>query len=703
MSELMAEKKRKINSSIAEETLIKAFGLMCTAKALSELYEENKDVCAKYVHATSRGHEAIQLAVSLQLLPQDFLSAYYRDDSMLLGIGITPYELMLQILAKRDDPFSGGRTYYAHPSLKRDDMPKIPMQSSATGMQAIPTTGVAMGLQYLEKQELNLSPTLSKGDGEANKPIAVCSLGDACITEGEVAEAFQMAVLKKLPILYVVQDNEWDISANAKEIRAQDATEYAKGFKGLETRTIDGTDFEKSYNTVKEVIEIIRKERRPFLIHAKVPLLNHHTSGVRKEWYRDDLEEAQKKDPFPKFRNQLLVAGFNNAELIEIENNSKIKVAEDYKKALVAEEPKPEDLFDYDFVPTPITEEKGKRSPAGKEKTVMVDSALFAIRELMTKHPECLLYGQDVGGRLGGVFREAATLAQTFGDHRVFNTPIQEAFIIGSTVGMSAVGCKPIVEVQFADYIWPGLNQLFTEVSRSCYLSNGKWPVSMILRVPIGAYGSGGPYHSSSVESVLTNIRGIKICYPSTGADLKGLMKAAYYDPNPVVMLEHKGLYWSKIKGTEDAKTIEPDEDYIIPLGKARMVQEVETSLEKNTLTIITYGMGVYWAKNASKEFSNQVEIVDLRTLNPLDEETIFNSVKKHGRCIVLTEEPYNNGFAQALAGRISKYCFESLDAPVDVIGSENLPAIPLNSILETTMLPNATKVAKAIEILLNY
>lgn len=687
--------KRKIDSSIAEETLLKAFELICTAKAMTELYEANKEVTAKYVHATSRGHEAIQLALGLQLKAQDYLSAYYRDDSMLLGIGMQPYDLMLQLLAKREDPFSGGRTYYCHPSLRRDDMPKIPMQSSATGMQAIPTTGVAMGIQYLEKQNL----LFDHGD---DKPIAVCSLGDACITEGEVSEAFQMAVLKKMPILYLVQDNEWDISASAKEIRAQDASEYAKGFKGLETRTIDGTDFIKSYNTIQEVIAIIRKERRPFLIHAKVPLLNHHTSGVRKEWYRDDLEEAQKRDPFPKFRNQLIVAGFDSSELNEIEKNATVKVQEHYQKALVAEDPRPEDLFDHEFAPTPVTEEKGEREPKGKEKTVMVDSALFAIRELMAKHPECLLYGQDVGARLGGVFREAATLAQTFGDHRVFNTPIQEAFIIGSTVGMSAVGCKPIVEVQFADYIWPGLNQLFTEVSRSCYLSNGKWPVGCIIRVPIGAYGSGGPYHSSSVESVLSNIRGIKICYPSTGADLKGLMKAAYYDPNPVIMLEHKGLYWSKIKGTEDAKTIEPDEDYIIPLGKARMVQVAEASV-KPTLTIITYGMGVYWAKSAAKEFTHQIEIVDLRTINPIDEETIFASVKKHGKCIVLTEEPYNNSFAQALAGRISKKCFEFLDAPVEVIGSENLPAIPLNSVLEGTMLPNAVKVAKVISDLLNY
>jgi 2-oxoisovalerate dehydrogenase E1 component len=512
-----------------------------------------------------------------------------------------------------------------------------------------------------------------------------------------------MAVLKSLPMLYLVQDNEWDISANAKEIRAQDASEYAKGFKGLEVRTIDGTDFIKSYNTLKEVIELIRKERRPFLVHAKVPLLNHHTSGVRKEWYRDDLDEATKKDPFPKLKNQLIIEDFNIKDLKDIEEQAKNLVEEDYQRALKAEDPRPKDLFDHDFAPTTIREEQGERSPKGKEKTVMVDSALFAIRELMEKHPECLLYGQDVGARLGGVFREAATLAQQFGNHRVFNTPIQEAFIIGSTVGMSAAGAKPIVEVQFADYIWPGLNQLFTEVSRSCYLSNGKWPVSCIVRVPIGAYGSGGPYHSSSVESVLTNIRGIKIAYPSTGADLKGLMKAAYYDPNPVVMLEHKGLYWSKIKGTEDAKTIEPDENYVIPFGKARIVQECDPNKEQSTLTIITYGMGVYWAKNAAKQFDKQVEIIDLRTLVPLDEATVFASVKKHGKCIVLTEEPKYNTFAQSLAGLISRNCFEFLDAPVEVIGSENLPAIPLNSTLEATMLPNADKVAKVIGEVLRY
>ncbi len=529
---------------------------MAAAKAMTDIYEANFKFVSKYVHATSRGHEAIQLAVGMQLLPQDYAYLYYRDDSMLLGMGLRPYELMLQLMAKRDDPFSGGRSYYCHPSLRRPDMPKIPHQSSATGMQVIPATGTALGFWYKEQMgALN-------GDEQTNPPVVVCSLGDASVTEGEVSEAFQMAVLKKLPILYLVQDNGWDISANASETRAGNAAEYAQGFPGLEALSMEGNDFVQCWKTVEDILKKIRRERRPFLLRARVPLLNHHTSGVRKEWYRDDLDEHARRDPYPILRKTLLENGFTENQLQVIEKEAVKTVEADFGEAKNAEDPRPEDLYTHDFAPTPVTAETGERAPAGREPKVMVDCALFAIEELMRQHPECLLYGQDVGRRLGGVFREAATLAEKFGDHRVFNTPIQEAFIIGSTVGMSAAGLKPIVEVQFADYIWPGLNQLFTEVSRSCFLTNGKWPVSCVIRVPIGAYGSGGPYHSSSVESVVTNIRGVKIAYPSTGADLKGLLKAAYYDPNPVVIFEHKGLYWSKVRGTEGARTIEPDEHY---------------------------------------------------------------------------------------------------------------------------------------------
>ena len=685
-------------SRVSNETLLAAFRLMTTAKTMTEVYEENFKVVSKYVHATSRGHEAVQIALGLQLKPQDYLSLYYRDDSFLLSIGMRPYQLMLQLMAKRDDPFSAGRTYYCHPSLKDADKPKIPHQSSATGMQAIPTTGVALGMQYKEQMGLETSVP-------SELPVAVCSLGDASVTEGEVAEAFQMAALRQLPILYLVQDNGWDISANAKETRAQDAYDYIQGFHGIEARRIDGTDFSACYEEFSEILATMRKERRPFLVHARVPLLNHHTSGVRKEWYRDDLEEHQSRDPWPRLRDVLLESGIPSSDLEQIIREARTTVEADYELALASEDPRPEDLFTHDFAPTPIQQEQGNRHPDGGEEKVMVDCGLFAIEELMRDHPECLLYGQDVGGRLGGVFREAATLAQKFGDHRVFNTPIQEAFIVGSTVGMSAVGLKPIVEVQFADYIWPGLNQLFTEVSRSCYLTNGKWPVSCIIRVPIGAYGSGGPFHSSSVESVLVNIRGIKIAYPSNGADLKGLIKSAYHDPNPVVILEHKGLYWSKVKGTEAARCVEPDADYVIPFGKARVVLEVDAAQTRSmpTLGVITYGMGVHWSLNAAKQWPGRVEILDLRTLSPLDEQAMMDLARKHNRILVVTEEPVDNTFAQSLAARVQESCFRDLDAPVRVIGSENMPAIPLNMTLEQTMIPSADKVARMMASLLEY
>lgn len=681
---------------LSKEILLKAYELMCVAKRMAETYDENREICSKYVHSTSRGHEAIQLAASLQLKPFDFASLYYRDESMLLGIGLQPHELMMQLMAKRDDPFSGGRTYYGHPSLKREGFPLIPHQSSATGMQAIPATGMAHGISYLESQKL------LKGK---NNPIVICSLGDGSVTEGEVAEAFQMAVLKKLPIIYLIQDNDWGISATGSEMRAMDAYEYAAGFKGMERMRVNGSDFVDSYHGMQKAIDYVRKKRAPILVHAKCPLLGHHTSGVRKEWYRgEDLDLHQQDDPLVKLEKYLL-SQLEESVLAEIRDKATKFVEAEYQKSLRSPDPEITNFDKHEFAPTPVTEEKGDRLPKGGEKVVMVDAALHAVDEILKKHPEALFYGQDVGRRLGGVFREAATLAQKYGDERVFNTPIQEAYIVGSTAGMSAVGAKPIVEIQFADYIWPGINQLVGELSKSCYLSNGQFPIQSLIRVPIGAYGGGGPYHSGSVESALLTIGGIKIVYPSNAADMKGLLKASFYDPNPVVLLEHKGLYWSKVPGTTDAKTIEPDEDYIIPLGKANVVLKAD---DKNveggeSAVIITYGMGVYWAKEAVKKFKGRVEIMDLRTLNPLDWNAVRESVQLHGRAMVLTEEPIHNSFAESLAGRISKECFSSLDAPVWTVGAVNLPAVPLNVDLEKMMLPDSDKVFAELEKLLSY
>jgi 2-oxoisovalerate dehydrogenase E1 component len=684
------------------DIFLQAYTLMMTAKCMADTYEANRSIC-KYVHSTSRGHEAIQIATGLQLLPCDFVSPYYRDGSILLSIGYKPYELMLQLLAKATDPFSGGRSYYCHPSSNDESKPGIIHQSSATGMQAIPTTGIAQGLQYLETIQ---SPRLRKGsNGES--PVVVCSFGDNSVTEGEVSEAFQFAVLKQLPIIYLVQDNNWGISVSAEEARAMDAYEYASGFKGMGRIRCDGNDFHASYTAMEEAIGYVRRERKPVLVHAKVPLLGHHTSGVRREFYRtkEDLQKHGELDPLPRLKMQLIGLGISEKQLQQIEAQVQAEVQHAFDEACKAAEPDLGSVTEHVFAPTPITEEQGTRSPKRGEKVIMVDAALHAIEEIMQDDAEAILYGQDVGRRLGGVFREAATLAEKFGDHRVFNTAIQEAYIIGSTIGLSALGIKPFVEVQFADYIYPGLNQLVTEISKSCYLSNGKFPVGMVLRVPIGAYGGGGPYHSGSIESTLLTIKGIKICYPSNAADIKGLLKAAYHDPNPVVMLEHKGLYWSKVPGTEDAKTIEPDKDYILPFGKGNIVLAASEKYiaSGESVCIITYGMGVYWSKAAAEKLKGKVEIVDLRTLFPLDEELVFATVRKHGKCLVLTEEQLNNSFAEALSYRISKNCWQHLDAPVETMGALNLPAVPINLALEAEMLPTADKVYNKLVELIAY
>lgn len=685
------------------EIKLKAYKLMCAAKAMTDIYEENRHIC-KYVHSTSRGHEAIQLATAFHLLPCDYVSPYYRDESMLLGLGFSPYTLMLQLLAKKDDIFSGGREYYSHPSYRGDDKPDIIHQSSATGMQVIPATGIAHGFEYLKSIG---SPKYKTGpNGE--HPIVVCSLGDASVTEGEVSEAFQAAVLHHLPIVFLIQDNDWGISVTAGEARKMNAFEYAGGFSGLNRVSIDGSDFESSYNVVDYIFREVRDGKGPYLIRAVVPLLGHHTSGVRREFYRsqEDLKKHALDDPLPKLRKDLLSSGIDDQMLNSIEIQEIIKVKKDFDRAVKSADPDVNEITEHIFADTYVKKESGIREPVDRtEKIMMVDAALFAIREIMSEHPEAVVYGQDVGQRLGGVFRETATLGRLFGDHRVFNTAIQEAYIIGSTVGMSAVGVRPIVEVQFADYVYPGLNQLATEVAKSCYLSNGKYPVSTVIRIPCGAYSGGGPYHSASIESLLLSIKGIKIAYPSNAADMKGLMKAAYYDPNPVIMLEHKGLYWSKVPGTEQARTVEPDKDYILPFGKGNVVLEADKIFvdDGDSCCVITYGMGVYWALAAAKEYKGRVEIIDLRTLYPLDEDLIYTVVKKHGKVVIVTEEQKTNSFAEALAGRISSECFQWLDAPIKVVGAVDLPAVPLNETLEEAMLPGESGVSKAIRELLTF
>ncbi len=690
-----AKALKATTDSLSLDVILKALRLAETARAMSEHYDERKDVTTRYVHSTSRGHEAIQIAAGLFLGEDDLAYPYYRDDSLMLTLGLAPAELMAQLCGKAADPSSGGRTYYCHPSIRRAGMAVVPHQSSATGMQAIPATGAAHGLKY--RKEVGL-------DAPDSRRVVLCSIGDGAMTEGEVAEALQMAALKQLPIVYLVQDNEWAISATKEETRTGTAYDYAAGFPGLQRLACNGADFAESYRTLAEAYQLARAGQ-PVLVHAPCPLLGHHTSGVRREWYRTEqnLADHHSQDPLPRLRALALDAGANPDTLAAEREQIRTQIAQDLAEVLASPDPDPATALHHVTAPTPVTEERGTRNPAGSPRTFMVDAALHALEETLAAHPEALFYGQDVGPQLGGVFREASGLSQKFGTHRVFNTPIQEAYIVGSTAGMAAVGLRPIVELQFADYFWPAMNQFVSELSKSCYLSQGQFPVPTVIRVPIGAYGGGGPYHSGSIESALLTIKGIKVCYPSTTADLKGLLKAAYADPNPVVVLEHKGLYWSKVPGTEEAKTPEPDADYILPLGQARPVLAAdEAAIRRGTsIGIVTYGMGVYWATAAAKAFPGQIEVLDLRTLAPIDETAVQALVRRHGRALFITEEPASTSFMQALAARSMAACFEALDQPIQVLGAADTPAVPLNLALEAVVLPTAEKVKARIQEML--
>lgn len=683
-------------------TLLDAYQMMVTARTMSDTFAANKKDC-HYMFATSRGHEAIQIATGLQLQSCDWLSASYRDDSLLLSLGFSPYELMLQLLGKKNDPFSGGRTYYSHPSSKDPGKPSILPHSSAAGMQAIPSTGLAHALRIAE--ETGAIKLRKTKDGQL--PIVVCSMGDVAPTEGELSEALLLAAQQQLPVVYLIQDNLHHSLVRKDEHPNNGSYDWTCIGKGLERLKCDGSNFAESFLTMLRATQIARIERKPVLVHATISQKSFQSYDLKRgsDRYQKRREEVTQLDPVGILRNVLLESGISEDDIRQIEQAVQKRVEHDFSRALLSEDPEPASVEEHIFAPTTITEEMGTRIPQRGKEVGMEEAALRAIEELMKAYPESVVYGQQSASRLGAQVGRIDRLLEKFGEERVCDSGVDESYVIGSTAGMSALGLKPIVDIQCADFIYTGLNQLVNQLSTSCYLTNGKFPVQMVLRVPVGAYEGGGPYNSSSIESTLLSIKGIKVIYPSNAADMKGLMKAAFMDPNPVVFLEHKGLMSDVGKNTEIAMAIEPDADYIVPLGRARTVLEADAMmLERGmTLGVITYGMGVHWALQVAAKSPGLIEVLDLRSLYPLDEEAVFELVQRHGKVLIVTEEPRNNSFTEALAHRITRQCYCHLDAPVEVVGALNLPAVPLHRSLEQAMLPGSEGLDRHLHQLLAF
>ena len=681
-------------TTLTNDTLKRAYHLMCVTRELDRLYDDRRELYGKYPHSTSRGHEAVQIAAGLQLHPYDYAAPYYRDEALLLAMGVPLRWLMLQLLAKGDDPFSGGRNGYGSPVLKRDGMPKVPYLGLTAGAHVVPATGMAQGLAYLSAQNLR---------SDFDRPVVLCSLGDGALTNGEVAEALQVALLKRLPIVYLVQDNDWARSARADEYRGMDPYEFAGGIKGMRRTRVNGADFVQAYESLQLAIDYVRIERLPIFMHAKCPLIGNFRSDLPAGRYRteENLALHGKDDPIVRLRKYLIIEGETEEALERIDEEARALVAEELRLAAETAEPDSGTIALHTFAGASETvppEAETGTSPG--EPLSPARAAAAAISDLLAAHHEALYYGQDVGGALGGLYGEAHGLAGRYGAERVFNMPAQPAYVVGAALGMAVTGCRPIAQVT-AEGLWGGLNQLVHGLSRSNYLSIGQFPAPVVLRVPVGAPGGGGPFGSGSIESVLLRIPGLKVAYPSGAADLAGLLKAAFADPNPVVVLEHRGLY----EGTQPDPAAGTADAGHLPLGKARVVtQATEAKREEGaSVAVITYGMGVHWARAAAEGLEGAVEILDLRTLHPLDWEAVMAAVGRHNKALVLTEEAAPGSFAEALAGRIARECFKLLDGPVLVCGAEAVPAIPQHERLEAAVLPSPEKVAAVIRELLNY
>ncbi len=635
-----------------------------------------------FFHIAAAGHEAAQLAIGLSLDPKkDWLFPYYRDLGTVLALGITPEEVFLGTFGKATDPASGGRQLPVHWGSTRIN---IPSQSSPTGTQFLQAVGTALA---------------SVKRGERN--ISYVSSGEGTTSQGEFHEAVNWASREKLPVLFVIQNNKYAISVPVSSQsggKDHSIAEMMAGYNNLFRLKIDGTDFFQSYEKIQEAIEYIKSGKGPALIEAEVVRLESHSSSDDQRKYRDkkELEDDLKKCPIEKYANVLMAKGLLNekeyAEL-KIEITDEINSAAD--KALNSTDPIASEATKYVFDESGFKEnlDYEPSTPSGN-KIVMVDAINHALHEEMEKNPDMYIFGEDIEDAKGGVFTATKGLSTRFTKKRVFNSPLAEASIMGVAVGMSLAGMKPVVEIQFGDYIWPAFMQMKNEMATMRYRSNNAWSAPVVTRVAIGGYIHGGLCHSQNIEAFFSHIPGIFIAYPSNAADAKGLLKTACRIKDPVLFCEHKGLYRQSF-----AITPEPDDNYLLPFGKAKVVKE------GTDITVVSWGVSLWDSMLAAKKLEGEdfsVEVIDLRTIVPLDEETIYNSVKKTNKIIIIHEDTLFGGFGAEIAARIAENCFQFLDAPVKRIAAKDAH-IPYAPILENAVLPNRDEIYKGIKDLLKY
>ncbi|NUN08723.1 MAG: tungsten formylmethanofuran dehydrogenase [Ignavibacteriaceae bacterium] len=675
--------KNGIVVDLPKEELLRIYYLMNLSRQIDNkamtLLKQGKT----FFHIACSGHEAVQAALGIMMDPaKDWSFPYYRDLTFILCLGYTAGDFFLQCLAKDDDPSGGGRQLPCHWGTNRNF--KLPSQSSPTGTQFLQAVGTALA-------------SVKKGINS----VSYVSSGEGTTSQGEFHEAVNWASREKLPVLFHIENNKYAISVPVWKQSGGEGhsiSEMMKGYHNLLRMKIDGTDFIESYITARDAFNYLRSGKGPVLIESDVVRLQSHSSSDDQKKYRDhsEIEEDLKKCPIDKFRRQVL----ENELATEKELNDVLaKVQSDIDKAVEfatqAPDPLPGEASRYVYDESGFKESfEYEQEETTGSNIVMVDAINHCLHEELERNPDIYVFGEDIADNKGGVFTATKGLSTKFGDERVFNSPLAEASIMGVAIGMSLAGLKPVVEIQFGDYIWPAFMQMKDELATIRYRSKNAWASPVVTRVAVGGYIHGGLYHSQNIESIFAHVPGIYIAFPSNAADAKGLLRTAIRINDPVLFCEHKGLYRQSY-----AISTEPGKDYLLPFGRGKVVRE------GTDITVVTYGASVWDAVFAAKRLEDEgvsVEVVDLRTIIPLDEELIYSSVQKTNKVIVLHEDTLTGGFGAEVAARIADNCFRFLDAPVKRIAAQDAH-IPYSPILENAILPSREVVYKGIKELAQY
>jgi 2-oxoisovalerate dehydrogenase E1 component len=664
-------------SSYTKEELLGVYRDMLLVRRLDEkmliLLKQGRG----HFHIGCAGHEAIQLAAARALeKKKDWAFPYYRDHAFSVGFGLTSRDILSAHLSKVTDP-SGGRQMPSHFNSREHNIVSV---SSAIGANFLPGLGLAQASMYRGADE-----------------VTYVSTGEGGTSQGAFFELLNWATRCKAPVVIVIQDNKYAISVRVDEQTSnKNISKTVRGFENLEIFEVDGTDFFNSHTAMKKAVERARRGEGPSVVHAHVVRLVPHSSSDDQKKYRnpDDLKNDLRHDPLEKLAHRLIASEMaTQEELDELAAEVRDQVEKDTEWCLKQADPDPSDTLRHVLSEKPPELEYEKTKPSGSP-IVMVDAINHALKEEMEHNENIVVFGEDVADGKGGVFTATRGLTEKFGSHRCYNSPLSEASILGTACGLAIRGIKPVVEIQFGDYIWPAMEMLKNQIDSLRYRSNNHFSCPMVIRVPIGGYIHGGLCHSQNIEATFAHFPGFQVVMPSNAADAKGILKTAIRSDDPILFLEHKGLYRQGF-----ARRPEPDSDYLVPLGKAAIARE------GRDLTIVTWGALVQKALNAAREYADhgvEIEVVDIRSMLPLDTETILESVSRTNRVLVLHEDQEFMGFGAEIAAQIAENAFDELDAPVKRVAAKFSP-IPFAAVMEELVLPQASDIRQAVDALVHY